>query len=230
MEGREGRREQRVCGRRLRAGMGALAVVGAAVVAAGCGGGAQQDAGEKEATYDVRILHASFPARQAVSRPTALTLAVNNAGSTTIPLVAVTVDSFTYQSKYPELASRTRPVWVIEKGPGPAAHPPVESQEVSIPGGAVTAYVNTWALGSLAPHQTHVFRWVVVPVRRGIYPVHFSVAAGLSGKAKAQRPGGAPASGTFLVHVAPKPPLTYVDPNTGQVKEGSPPVTTTEGE
>lgn len=226
MEGGPGRGDRRARALRLPAAVGAAAA--AALLAASCGGGTPQNANEKEATYDVRILHASFPARQAVSRPTALTLAVTNAGSTAIPIVAVTIDSFTYRSKYPELASRSRPVWVVEKGPGPAAHPPVETQEVSIPGGAVTAYVNTWALGPLAPHATHVFRWDVVPVRRGIYPVHFSVAAGLSGKAKAQRPNGSPARGAFLVRVAPAPPRSHVDPNTGKVVEGPPPATETE--
>jgi hypothetical protein len=199
----------------------ALALVASGAVgllAAGCGG-SRQDAGEKSATFTVKVQKASFPAKQAVSRPARMELRVTNTGSHTVPHLSITVDSFNYTSNYVGLAANKRPVWAIERGPGPAARPPVETQEVSQLGGGQTAYVNTWALGALAPNRTETFVWRVVPVKPGSYTVHYSVAAGLSGKAKVKPSEGA-ASGQFAVLIAAAPPTTYVDPATGKVKTG----------
>jgi hypothetical protein len=150
-------------------------------------------------------------------------LLVRNTGTVLVPNVAITVDSFNYVSSYPELAARNRPVWAIERGPGAIAKPPVESQEVSPPGSGQTAYVNTWALGALAAGQTRTFSWRVVPVKPGAHTVHFRVAAGLSGRARAQLASGGPVQGQFAVDIAPAPPTTYVDPATGRVLEGTAP-------
>ena len=100
-------------------------------------------------SYDVEVLKASFPSKQAVARPASFELEVKNTGSRAVPDVAVTVDSFNYKSNYPGLADNRRPIWAIEQGPGVDAKPPVESEEVSQPGGGQTAYLNTWALGAL---------------------------------------------------------------------------------
>jgi hypothetical protein len=115
-------------------------------------------------------------------------------------------------------------VWAIEQGPGSNARPPVESQEVSQPGSGVTAYVNTWALGPLAAKQTRTFRWVVMPVKAGTHVVHYSVAAGLAGRSRAQASKGS-LSGQFEVKIAAKPPSRHVNPNTGKVVPGpAPPI------
>lgn len=188
---------------------------------AGCGGGSRLDAGEPSGTFAVQLVHASFPSSQAISRPTSMQIQVRNAGARAVPDVAVTVDSFEYASDYKGLADDKRPVWVIEQGPGARAQPPVETQEVSTPGSAQTAYVNTWALGRLAPGQTQTFTWHVVPVKSGMHTVHFSVAAGLAGKAKAKLSSGAAATGQFTVDIAPAPRTTHVDPSTGQVIAGA---------
>jgi hypothetical protein len=170
------------------------------------------------------VVHASFPLVQAVSRPTALSITVRNVGTSTAPNVAVTVNSFSYTSHYPELAYDKRPTWVIEQGPGPIADPPVETQEVSQPGGGVTAYVNTWALGPLAPRGYRTFTWRVVPVKTGLQIVRYVVAAGLAGKTRAVRPlTGGPVKGAFVVHIAGVPPATHVDPKTGKVVPGPAP-------
>jgi len=166
------------------------------------------------------VLHASFPVRQVIARPTAMTMVVRNTGNTTVPNVSVTVDSFNYVSTYPGLAANKRPIWAIERGPGVTATPPVESVEVAQPGSGGTAYVNTWALGALAPHQSRLFVWHVVPLKPGVHVVHYRVAAGLAGKSKAERPLGGPVRGTFVVHVSKAPPRTYVNPNTGRVQTG----------
>jgi hypothetical protein len=198
----------------------ALALAGALL--AGCGA-ARQDAHETKASYPVEVLQARFPSHQVIARPTTLTIAVRNPGASAIPNVAVSVDSFEYISNFPGLADRSRPVWAIERGPGLAAEPPVETQEVSLPGSATTAYVHTWALGRLAAGQTRTFAWRVVPVKPGAQTVHFLVAAGLAGKARARALAGGSLGGRFQVTIAGRPPLTYVDPSTGKVRIGSAP-------
>lgn len=202
-----------------------LAPIGALMLA-GCGGGARQDAGEPSGNFPIRVVRAVFPLVQAVSRPTVMSITVRNVGTQTAPNVALTVNSFSYKSTYPELADPERPTWVIEQGPGPIADPPVETQEVSTPGGAQTAYVHTWAKGPLAPGQLRTFTWHVVPVKTGVQVVRYVVAAGLAGQARAVRPlTGGPVKGAFLVHIATEPPATHVNPDTGQVVPGPAPQT-----
>jgi hypothetical protein len=203
----------------------ALAIATSALLAAGCGGGTRQDKAESASSYTMKILHVSFPTTQSIARPTEFRLQVENTGTNTVPTVAVTVDSFNYASNYAELADSKRPIWAIERGPGAIASPPVETQEVSVPGGAQTAYLNTWALGRLAPGKSATFTWHVVPVKAGLYTVHYAVSAGLAGKAKARLASGGPLTGQFAVNIAPAPKLTHVNPNTGRVEVGEFPAT-----
>jgi hypothetical protein len=197
------------------------AVAASLALAAGCGGGSRQDAGEKSASFQVEVVRASFPSKQAVARPATLELRVRNTGGRTIPNLAVSLDALTYRSTHPELSDPTRPVWAVEQGPGAHANPPVESQEVSVPGGGQTAYVKTWALGPLAAGRTQTFAWHVVPVIAGRHTVHFFVAAGLAGKARARLSGGGTVKGTLTANVAGAPPSTHVDPKTGKVVTGT---------
>lgn len=204
-------------------------VVPAAIVAAllgGCGG-SEQNAHEVKATYPVKIVQASFPGVQAVAHNTKLVLRVRNTGTQTMPNVAVTLDSFSYVSTYPGLAASQRPVWIVDKGPGTIPKRPVQSVTVDPPGGGQTAYVNTWALGPLAPGRTRTFVWRVTPVKAGLHSIGYVVAAGLNGNAHArvsrsgalEGTGGLPV-GRFRVVVAGRPPPRYVNPETGKVKQG----------
>jgi len=192
-----------------------------ALLAGGCGGGSKQDAGEPKINVRMNVTLASFPPLQAISRPTTLTLRVRNTGTQVAPNVAVTLDSLNYASNYPELSAAQRPVWVINRGPGEVPVRPAQSQAISPPGGGVTNYVNTWALGPLAPGHARTFNWRVVPVKAGKHTVHFTVAAGLAGNAKAVSASGGPVNGQFVVFIAGAPPPTQVDPNTGKVVPGT---------
>jgi hypothetical protein len=192
----------------------------AGLLAAGCGSGARQDAREPSASFTLAVVRATFPREQSIARPASMELVVRNTSARTAPNVAVTVDSFYYTEHYPELASNKRPIWVVEKGPGTIPGRPVESEAVSPPGGGQTAYVNTWALGPLAPGSSRKFLWQVVPVKPGLHTVDYTVAAGLAGKAKAELPLGGPVAGHFGVHIASIPPARHVNPNTGQVVPG----------
>ncbi len=213
-------RASKLLPRRFRDASAALALAAAAVcVLAGCGSGSPQTAHEPEATYRMRAIRVSFPRLQAVARPVPLEIVLRNVSAKTVPTVAVTVDSLTYNSRYAALADPRRPIWVIERGPGAIANPPVEGQEVSPPGGAQTAATKTWALGSLAPGRSARFVWLLAPVKPGTYTLHFAYAAGVSGKSKVRLAAGSQ-PGSITVHVAAKPPATHVNPKTGKVEAG----------
>ena len=177
-----------------------LAAIG--LVATGCGGGERQDAGEKAATYTVDVTQASFPAEQRIARQQQMRIAVKNTGDRALPDVAVTVDSFTRRSEQAGQADPARPVWIIDEGPA----------------GGETAYVNTWALAGLEPGQTKTFRWKVTPIEAGRYKLRYTVAAGLTGNAKARdAQGGSSVAGTFAVRIDNRPGSSRVNPDTGDV-------------
>lgn len=201
--------------------MAALWCPFAGLLAAGCGT-ARQDAQEPQGSYPMRVLKVSFPAKQTIARPARLELELENAGSHTVPNAAVTVDSFYYTEHFPQLAANKRPTWVIEAGPGKVPTSFVESQAVSPPGGGQTNYVSTWALGPLPPGHMQTFSWQVLPVKAGVHTMHYAVAAGLAGKAKATlASGGGPVRGQLTASIAALPPTRHVNPETGRVEPGA---------
>ena len=179
----------------------AVCLLPLAGLVAGCGGGTRQDANEKSGTYKVDVPSAAFPSSQHLAQSSVLAIAVHNADTRPLPNVAVTVDSFNKDSKQPGLADPSRPVWIIDSGPL----------------GGDTAYVGTWALGALAPGATKTFKWKVTPVQSGTYTVHYRVAAGLNGKAKAELASGGIPGGAITVKIAAKPTPATVDPKTGAI-------------
>lgn len=198
----------------------AAGALSCALLIASCGG-ASQDASEPRSTYTVAVSQARFPSSQAIAKPTTLRIAVRNDSSKTLPNVAVTVNSLTYRATKPAtLADPERPAWIIYDGPGQATTPPVESEVVTREGGGRTASLHTWALGRLAPGATKVFAWRLLPVVSGTRTIRYAIAAGLNGKAKATLPGGGLAVGSLTVHIAPAPPTTHVDAETGAINQG----------
>jgi hypothetical protein len=143
------------------------------------------------------------------------------------------VQAFSYKLNEPGLASASRPAWIIDQAPGPVGGPcpsvnnngaPNGAYQNNYsactggPGGAATAYSNTWALGPLSPGQSAKFAWHLTAVQSGNYKVHWQVAAGLNGKAKAVAAVGnsAPPEGSFAVKVSQAPQQAFVN-NNGQV-------------
>jgi hypothetical protein len=188
----------------------ALAVVALALVAAGCGGQAE-DASEPSGAFRVEVAGASFPAHQHIAQPVTLRIRVRNADHRTLPNVAVTVETaakhagqapiaFGQHATDTRLADTRRPVWIVDKGPR----------------GGDTAYTNTWALGALAPDRTRLFVWHLLPARAGAYTVSYRLFPGLSGRARA---GRGQTSGSFHVTVANQPVAACVGAN-GQVIKG----------
>lgn len=178
-----------------------LGLVGV-IALAGCGGGTRQDANEPEGTFPVEVVDASFPRDQRTADEAVLRVDVRNAGDQAIPDIALTLGKASGKGGVPafaesvpgtdsgvQLASPSRPVWVLEQGPL----------------NGDTAYVNTWSLGRLAPKKSRTFTFRLTPVRAGSYELTYRLAAGLNGKAKATLPGGAPATGSFSVRVSGAP-------------------------
>ena len=174
-----------------------------AVAASGCGGttskGDRQDTDEKSGNYPVAVEEASFPLRHDLAESSTMRVVVRNAGSQKIPDIAVTVQcprskdgqngSFDRQIAGQQQADKNRPIFVVDRIPGPDR--PRSRQNLD-PLERSTAYVNTYSLGPLAPNRTATFEWKVTAVRAGPFRVCYRVAAGLDGKAKA-----VPASGSL---------------------------------
>ena len=161
----------------------------------------------RTAVYRVTVTTAGFPPQQRLAQRSVLVIAVRNAGARTIPNVAVTITNprwgtaaqpfATLIAPQPGLASRSRPVWIIDRPPGACHFGCLPGRS----GGAVTAYSNTWALGPLAPGRTARFRWALTAVAAGRHLIRYRVAAGLRPAALAVLPGGAPAAGLLVVAV-----------------------------
>lgn len=205
-----------------------VAALAVAAAVTGCGG-SRPSAAHPHSRFPVAVF-SSFPARQRLAQRTSFTVRVKNVGHRTIPNVAVTVLNPRYGSAaqafgtllppngpgQPLLASRSRPVWIINRAPGVCGY----SCHHRGPGGAATAYSNTWALGRLAPGHSVSFRWTLTAVAAGPYTVEYEVAAELDGYGKAVLRNGAPARGRFHVLISPAPPKVTVQPN-GQVTQAA---------
>jgi hypothetical protein len=208
----------------------------AGLIAAGiasCGGGERQDANEPEGDFPVQIVSADFASKQQLAQNTNLTLAVANTGDKPIPDLAITIfttsnastdesgttstgtdttgqdlpkanGSFSVRSDQPDLAIPFRPVWILEEG-----YPKLVGQAASA--GAEAAQTDTFSFGALAANQTRRMVWNVTPVQAGTYTVHYRVAAGLQGKAKAVTSDGSVPEGEFVVRISNTPPQTRVD-------------------
>ena len=203
---------------------------------AACGGGERQDADEPEGDFPVQIVNADFASKQHLAQNSDLTLAVANSGEKTIPDLAITIfttsnastdesggpnantpntgggasnlpqaqGSFSVRSDQPDLAIPFRPVWILEEG-----YPKLQGQTASA--GAEAAQTDTFSFGPLPPNQTKRMVWNVTPVQAGTYTVHYRVAAGLQGKAKAVTGDGSVPEGEFVVRISSTPPQTRVD-------------------
>lgn len=205
---------------------GGCAAALSALALGACGSGPADTAGEAPGSFPVQVT-SSFPTSQRLAQQSDLVITVHNTGSQTLPDVAVTLTNPKYGTAaqalgtllaapspgQPILASRSRPVWIIDQDPGPCQY----SCKQGGPGAAATAFSDTWALGKLAPGQSAKFDWKVTAVRAGSYTVAYKVAAGLSGKAVAT---GTSSRGRLAVKINSAPRQTYVN-NSGQIVYGN---------
>lgn len=214
----------RVVRRGTRGFCGVVVALASAVVVTACGAGPRQDVNEPKGNFPVNLTTAKFPASQRLSGHVHLVLKVRNAGTRTIPDIAVTIcnvtcaypappgegtsaQAFAEDLGMPEVANPSRPVWIVDRPPGLCGY----SCQQGGAGGAVTAYSNTWALGALSPGATATFDWAVTAVRPGHHVVAWEIAAGLNGKAKAVTANGSLPHGTFTVNISSAPVQSYVN-------------------
>ncbi len=199
-------------------------------------GGSDQSSDEPDGTFRVDIVKAQFPRKQQLADSARLTIVVRNAGAEQVPNVSVTlggdggtggggsagtgaqgqgIAAFGYRSTQPGVQDPSRPIWVIDRGPDQVLEDkaPGGAELPQGPGGGVTAYDNTWALGPLARGQAKTFAWDVVAVRPGSYKVTWRVDAGLSGKAVAKLDNGTTPEGTFAVTISSSVPQVKVEPD-----------------
>ena len=158
---------------------------------AGCGGGERQDENEREGNFPVEVVEAKFPESQKLAKSSDLVVTVRNAGKSTIPNIAMTVNGFDERKTDPDLADPNRPIFALNGVQVEIAGFP-EAKDAA-PRGCDSAYVNTWACGPLKPNRQKTFRWSVTAVQAGDFKIDWRVAAGLDGKAKAVQAGGGPA-------------------------------------
>lgn len=182
----------------MRVARARLAVLAAAVLVAGCGGGERQDADSPEGSFDVAVTEASFPAEQSVAERATLRLEVANRGDRTVPELAVTVETeapgdggqaavaFGQRSGDTARADSGEPVWVLDAGPA----------------GGDSAHTNTWAVGPLGENETRTIAWDLTPVQAGTYTVTWRLAPALVGDATI---GGDASSGEFEVTIDDEP-------------------------
>jgi hypothetical protein len=112
----------------------------------------------------------------------------------------------------PGLANHSRPVWIVDRPPGPCGF----SCKAGGAGSYFTYASNTWAAGNLKPGATATFTWGVTAVAAGQHVVAWQVSADIFGKAKAVLADGSLPRGTFAVHISHAPAQAYVT-NSGKI-------------
>jgi hypothetical protein len=206
-----------------------VAVAVLAIIASGasaCGDDAErQDADEPAGDFPVEVTSAKFPTDQRLAQTSDLELEIENAGDEDVPDLAVTIftgdqpssGSFSVRSDQPGLADPNRPVWILENGFPKLVTPQVKDLETAPPAGAEAAQTNTFSFGAVPPGDSKDIVWRVTPVQAGTYTVHYELAAGLNGKAKAVTRDGGPVEGEFVVTITDKPPQARVN-SAGEVE------------
>ena len=212
-----------------------------------CGSEPRQDEEEPSGNFPVEVTAAKFATDQRLAQTKDLRLDVTNVGDKSVPDLAVTIYTgdekaggpFQVRSDQPGLADPNRPVWILENefpkcvtDAGYKLEPDSDTRCVSPleakssggldkaqSAGAEAAQTDTFSFGPLEPNDEIEMVWRLTPVVAGTYTVHYQLAAGLNGKAKAVTKDGGPVEGEFVVTVTDKPPKASVAGN-GAVVEG----------
>lgn len=206
---------------RSKASVALVACLLAGVAAAGCGGSEpRQDENEPEGEFPVEVATAKFPPNQRLADTIDLQLEIENSGEETVPDLAITIwtgdekadGSFNLRSEQEGLADPNRPVWILENDYPKVLGPTTDLSELDQEptAGAETAATDTYAFGPLPPGESLHAVWRVTPVKGGTYTVHYEVAGGIDGNAKAVTGDGSPVEGEFVATITTKPPRARV--------------------
>jgi len=151
-----------------------------ALVLISCGA-TQQGSNEQSGTWTVEVPSWKFPPKQTVGNSQTMTITVRNVDTRPIEHLAITIDGLDIQSAQPGLAHPARPIWIVDRAPR----------------GSQSAFVNTWDLGRLEAGASGKYAWILGPVRPDrLIPLTYTIAAGLTGEAKAALPDGGPVTET----------------------------------
>ena len=197
----------------------ALSLAGASLLAAGCGGGGEeQDKAEEAGNYPVRVVSATFPDKQKLAKDSSMEIVVENAGDKAVPNINVTVKcpgkglggGFMTVTAESDVADPERPQFVVNRIPTATerVNPPLDPAPLE----RSSALVDTYPLGQLDRGKTATFRWDVTAVKAGPYKLCWRVNAGLYGKAKAIASGDSelPITGEFQGEVSNKAPKARI--------------------
>jgi hypothetical protein len=192
------------------------------VLVAGCGGSEpRQDENEEEGDYPVEVTTAEFAPKQRLAETTDLQLGFENTGSEDIPNLTVTIwtgdekadGAFNVRSAQEGLADPNRPVWILENDYPKVleAGDSLKDLDSAPTAGAETSSTNTYTFGELAAGEEIETVFRVTPVVAGTFTVHYEVAAGLDGKARAVTDTGEPVEGEFVATITDRPQASKVD-------------------
>jgi hypothetical protein len=171
------------------------------------------------------VTNAKFPDRQRLAETSNVELEIENVGDQTIPNLAVTIYTtrpsaatnepkprrpFDIRVDQPGLADPNRPAWILEDGYPKLITPGASLKKIAAApaAGAAAAQTDTFQFGPVGPGESKDIVWRVTPVIAGSYTVHYEVAAGLGGKAKAVTADGGPVRGEFEATITTKTPRT----------------------
>lgn len=193
-----------------------------------CGGGDErQDVAEPSGDFPVDVTESRFAPRQRLAQTRDLRLAIENVGEEAIPDLAVTLWTgdekarlpFSIRSDQAGLTDPTRPVWILENEYPKLLRDGVDSRELDDQpsAGAEAAQTDTFSFGTVPPGESKDIVWRVTPVMAGTFTVHYEIAAGLQGEAKAVTADGNPVEGRFVVTISDRPPRARVGAD-GQVE------------
>ena len=175
------------------------------------------------------VVAAKFLPEQRLAETSDLRLEIKNSGDENVPDLAVTKDKRTEGAKRALRrpgSSQPGPPWIRTGLSGSSRRAfrswflprgPRSDFNDAATAGAAAAQTNTFLLRRVTVRREQGHRlaghaWVTA----GTYTVHYELAAGLGGKAKAVTGDGSPVEGEFVVTITDKPPRARVD-DSGQV-------------
>jgi hypothetical protein len=225
-----------------------MALAAIALGISACGSSPRQDVDEPSGDFPVGVTAAKFATDQRLAETSDLRLDVSNVGDKPVPDLAVTIYTgdqkaggpFQVRSDQRGLSDPNRPVWILENefpkcvsSAGYKLEPdsdarcisPLEAKsegglDKAQSAGAEAAQTDTYSFGELQPNDEIEMVWRLTPVVAGTYTVHYELAAGLNGKAKAVTSNGGPVEGEFVVTISDKPPKASVNGNGDVVVQG----------
>lgn len=168
-----------------------LALLAATAGLTACGG----DRAEVKDATDGRPFavsaRATFAKEQRLANVEELKITVKNEDTRALPDVAVVLQGLNRTIPVPDngagrVADPRRPIWVLDAPPA----------------GGTTAYVGTWALGTLAAGASKTFTWQLTPTVAGRHDLKWRVVGAIDQNGAVRAAGGGAKDGAFDVDVA----------------------------